>query len=189
VWFYHTQLNFNVGTNNLTILTNLNLYKSYLYLKLNFCALSTGANGGDSLITVSSSELVSMQSPSSWSSLANHHGIGIGGGGGVGGHHQMPPMNPTRISPQPALIPTACMSGQMSPTSAAYYQPRQTHPPFYTWYWSPLRVWSNSLRRLFIVFFYLNENSDCLRLATFTFQKLRCTESIPQRYLSIRSQI
>ncbi|XP_016662544.1 protein gooseberry isoform X2 [Acyrthosiphon pisum] len=95
---------------------------------------SNGANGGDSLITVSSSELVSMQSPSSWSALANHHGLGIGGGGGVGGHHQMPPMNPTRISPQPTLIPTACMGGQMSPTSAAYYQPRQTHPPFYTWY-------------------------------------------------------
>ncbi|XP_050519950.1 protein gooseberry-like isoform X2 [Daktulosphaira vitifoliae] len=83
-----------------------------------------GTNGGDSLITVSSSELVSMQSPSSWSTLSNHHG-----------HHQMPPMNPARISPQPTLIPTSCM-GQMSPTSAAYhsYQPRQTHPPFYTWY-------------------------------------------------------
>lgn len=26
MWFYHTQLNFNVGTNNLTVLTNLNLY-------------------------------------------------------------------------------------------------------------------------------------------------------------------
>jgi len=102
---------------------------------LDFYVFLTGANGGDSLITVSSSELVSMQSPSSWSALANHHGLGIGGGGSVGGHHQMPPMNPTRISPQPALIPTACMGGQMSPTSAAYYQPRQTHPPFYTWYW------------------------------------------------------
>lgn len=116
------------------------LYTYYLYLKLDLCAFLTGANGGDSLITVSSSELVSMQSPSSWSALANHHGLGIGGGGGVGGHHQMPPMNPTRISPQPALIPTACMGGQMSPTSAAYYQPRQTHPPYYTWYWSPRKI-------------------------------------------------
>lgn len=26
MWLYHTQLNFNVGTNNLTVLTNLNLY-------------------------------------------------------------------------------------------------------------------------------------------------------------------
>lgn len=89
--------------------------------------LPTGTNGGDSLITVSSSELVSMQSPSSWSALAGHHGVGA--------HHQMPPMNPTRISPQPPLMPTACMAGQLSPTSATYYQPRQTHPPFYTsWY-------------------------------------------------------
>lgn len=106
------------------------VYKYNTLVKHRICVFFlAGANGGDSLITVSSSELVSMQSPSSWSALANHHG------GGGGGHHHMPPMNPTRISPQPALIPTSCMGGQMSPTSAAYYQPRQTHPPFYTWYW------------------------------------------------------